>query len=317
MIGHFKQKWRDSAAIRLLPASALDSLSTIMKSSALPTVPILPEGTVPRWLAGGATLAGSALIAGTASAGTVQIDLAGNEASTSGSILTDNSYGDLTGDGSDDLGTSSSLSFGPLKSGGPRVGIRGYVAGQPVGASYGSNFVSGIEASSQVSSIVIKKAFGAYVGKTGGSPQATPTTTRAFVPVSFTDAQINNGAKTGGLLEVVAENISATEHRIQLVRLVFDDESTDSPVADVETQYPAYYDPRIAYNEALQRNFTAAKIRLTKRIAALEAQIKTLKSTAKPNGPRLNFYGMTAQKVRQIAALNRQIAILKRRIGKS
>jgi len=295
-----------------------------MKSSALPTLPTLPEGTLPRWLAGGATLAGSALLAGTASAGTVQIDLTGNEASTSGSILTDNSYGDLTGDGSDDLTGSSSLSFFALKTGGSRVGktggsrvgIRGYVAGRSVGASYGSIFGSAIEGTSQGSASV-KKAFFASIGKSRPIQQAARTSARAFVPVTFTDALINDGAATEGLIEVVAENISETEHRIQLVRLVFDDENTDGPEANVETQYPPFFDPRIAYTQDLQRNFNGAKSLLKKRVAAIESQIKKLKATAKPNTPRLNFYRTTAQRVRQIAALNRQLTILKRRLGRS
>jgi len=295
-----------------------------MKSSALPIIPTLPDGTLPRWLAGGATLAGSALLAGTASAGTVQIDLTGNEASTSGSILTDNSYGDLTGDGSDDLTGSSSLSFFALneggsrvgKTGGSQVGIRWYVAVRSVGASYSSIFGSAIEGTSQGSASV-KKAFFASIGKSRPIPQAARTSARAFVPVTFTDALINDGAATEGLIEVVAENISETEHRIQLVRLVFDDENTDGPEANVETQYPPFYDPRIAYTQDLQRNFKGSKNRLKKRVAALESQIKKLKATARPNAPRLNFYGMTAQRVRQIAALNRQLAILKRRLRRS
>src|SRR5690606_1758897 len=54
-----------------------------------------------------------------------------------------------------------------------------------------------------------------------------------LVPVTFTDARINGGQPTHGLLEVRAFSTSQTEHTVRLVRLVFDDASTAAPAGIV------------------------------------------------------------------------------------
>ena len=60
----------------------------------------------------------------------------------------------------------------------------------------------------------------------------------------------------------------------------------------------------------------SAKKQLKKKIAALERKITTYKANSKANAPRLNFYGTQANRIRQIAALNRQLAALKRKLGR-
>ena len=62
-----------------------------------------------------------------------------------------------------------------------------------------------------------------------GVPLANSQDRSVLIPLKFTDAKINNGAQTNGLLEVRAFSTSKTLHTVQLVRLVFDDASTAQP----------------------------------------------------------------------------------------
>lgn len=254
----------------------------------------LQPGAIRQWLAGSATVAGSLAAAGSASGEVVQITLSGNEISASGTVLTDNTNDDVTGDGIGDLGSSSSFYFRAAGS----AGIRGRIAGQVVRASFSSSTFSGY--------------FNVRVG-TSSSSGGSPESLRNFIPIRFTDARINGGATTEGYLEVFAENLSESDHRIELVRLIFDDADTDLPSAGLRDSFPEWIDLS-ATSMPLATAGGAGKIE--RKIAALERKIRQIKANSPQNAPRLNFYKLQAARLRQIAIYERQIAALKRKLVK-
>ena len=74
-------------------------------------------------------------------------------------------------------------------------------------------------------------------------------------PITFTDPDINNGAPTGGWLQVDAFNSSISSHTVQLSRLIFDDASTTRPgftsIPDVQTEWQVAAVPEPGSNLAL------------------------------------------------------------------
>jgi hypothetical protein len=244
------------------------------------------------WLIGSAAGA-----AASAEAATVQIDLIGNTASFSAKTLDDNTYGDLTGDGIDDLVGGAGLNFS-TNSGGP--GIRGVVAGVRVGAFFTTSTSS---------------TFVANVGLNGSSG-GNPASVRDFVPVTFTDARINGGAPTNGFIEVFARNISESSHEIQLVRLIFDDENTalqEKPALVVE--YSPWTDLSIQSQPITTKaKGNAAKLRLKRQIAALEALIRKIRPNARDNARRLNFLETTPSTLRYLMTLERRLNALKQQL---
>jgi hypothetical protein len=168
-----------------------------------------------------------ALAATTASsqAATVQITLTGNKISTTGG---DQLNADLTRDGLADIivyasGTGTS-------------GVSAWV--QDLGGA-GGGFVS---ASYTDTTFYVDARFLGGVGSEGGSGPA-PRSASYLNPVTFTDPGINNGAPTGGWLQVNAFNSSATNHTVELARLIFDTESTTRPsftsIPGVQTEWVA------------------------------------------------------------------------------
>lgn len=257
--------------------------------------PSLPASArLNRWLLGTAALGA----AGTASAEVVQITLSGNEISANGSILTDNTNDDVTGDGIGDLGTSSSFFFNPSG----EAGIAGRIAGERVRARASTS-------STTSSTFTTYSAWVGSASNTGGSPQ----TTRGLIPIRFTDARINGGATTEGLLEVLAENLSFEEHRIEIVRVIFDDEDTNRPEGLLSTVYPEWADSAALTTPVPT---TSAPGKIERKIAALERKIRQIKANSPQNAPRLNFYKLQAARLRQIATYERQIAALKRKLAK-
>lgn len=243
------------------------------------------------WLLG--TAAGATA---SAEAGIVQIDLTGNGATFNGTSVVDHSNADITGDGIDDLVGSSSLSFQNAKG----EGLAGRIAGVNVVASY-RYFTS--------SSVPFTYFFAAI--ERNYSSNDAPVSVRDFVPVTFTDARINNGAPTQGYLEVSARCLAADSSEIRLVRLVFDDANVQiTGMISVTTSFPAWMDP--ALQTGNNGNGNAAKLRLKRQIAALEAKIRKLKASARPNGLRLNFLRTNPATFRQIVALERKLAALKK-----
>lgn len=258
------------------------------------TASLSPSPRLNRWLLGTAA-AGSAAAA---QAEIVQIDLVGNQASVDGANFVNNTYADLTGDGVDEF-SSSSFFFGTRVK--ANFGLRGNI---------GSNYVSAF-ARSTTSSTFTSTTFFARVGSNSSTTGGAPRSARAFIHVCFTDARINGGARTNALLEVRAANLDFDSHVVEIVRLVFDDANPAGPSgASLDTQY------RLWGNIADSIPLASTKSKLAKKIAALEKQIRKLKATAVPNPPRSNFYGTQANRIRLIASLERQLAALKRRLGR-
>lgn len=247
------------------------------------------------WLLGTAAAGAAA----SAEAATVQIDLTGNGVTFATSSLDDQTYRDLTGDGVDDLVGSSNLSFRLAKA---RGGIEGVIEGVRVGAFF-------------TTSSSTSTTFVAFVGSADSSDDS-PVSIRSFVPLSFSDPRINGGAKTAGRIEVLARNNSASSHEIQLIRLVFDDENTDlQERVSTSLVYPTWNDVTVQSQPVpTKAKGNAAKLRLKRQIAALEAQIRKIKATAKPNSPRLNFVGIDPATYRYLLSLERRLAALKQQL---
>jgi len=257
-------------------------------SDSHPTISSAPA--LNRWLLGTAAIGSAAA----AQAEIVQIDLVGNEASVNGQTFLDNTYADLTGDGVAEF-TSSSFYFGN------RVKGDFGVAGQ-IGRDYVRAAASRFSSSST--------DFSVQVGNNTDTGES-PRNLRGFLPVTFTDARINGGARTAGFLEVRARNVDFDTHVIELVRLVFDDANTEAPRFLADQQYKLWGDI------ATSLPSKSAKSKIEKKIAALERQIRQLKKQSSNAGPRLGFGRSAAVILRQIASLERQIAALKRKLGAS
>jgi hypothetical protein len=248
----------------------------------------LPSLALNRWLLGTAAL-GSA---SAAQAEVVQIDLVGNEAYVNGTNFVDNTYADFTGDGFAEFSTGSFYFDNRVKG---DFGVAGQIGRDYLRALASETFSSSIEYNVGVGS-----------DSTSGG---TPKTLRGMIPVTFSDARINGGAMTNAYLEVRATNLDFDSHKIELVRLVFDDAEPEAQFRLSDEQYPLWG------NIATSMPLTGTKSRIEKKIAALERQIRQLKKQSTTAGPRLNFSGGKVAILRQIAALERQIAALKRRLG--
>ncbi len=235
------------------------------------------------WLMG--TAAGAAA---TAQAALVEIDLVGNKATFNGNGIVDNTDADLTGDGIDDLTGTQAMTFTEAKG---AIGITGQLAGVDLAALYNN----------------ATEAFYATVGYRGASADS-PRDVTGFVFISFTDSRINGGAQTRALVQVRARNVSDTVHEIQLLRLIFDDESPEFPRIEFpqDEAFPDWVDPSLTSTGG---NNAAAKSKLKRKIAALEAKIRRLKATGRTN-PRLPFYA-NRNLQRQLALLERKLASLK------
>jgi hypothetical protein len=242
----------------------------------------------------------------------VQIDLAGNKASIDGISFVDNTSADITGDGMADF-DSSSFYFRQTKAKGGGIGVQGRIASNYVSA-FAERFFSRLAPStSNVSQGSTSTSFSSTeyrvnAGNSMGLRGSTPQTARNFIVVRFEDPRINDGVRTNALLEVRAANLDFDSHEIELVRVVFDDADPEAKFeASLEEQYPLW--GKIAETVALPQT----RSQLDRKIAALEKKIRQAKAAARPNTPRLNFYGAQASRIRQIAALERQLAALKRK----
>jgi hypothetical protein len=176
-----------------------------------------------------------ALAASSASslAATVQITLAGNKiSSTGGNEL----KADLTGDSTPDVTLTG----------------QGGAAPEWVGALIDGNYVTA------------RFSFGAFRADpvfagpgVGSFAQVGPSTRSVSYlnPITFTDQRINSGSPTGGWVQVNAYNTSATNHTVELARLIFDDANTARPSLDaipgVLTGWPVAAVPEPGSNLAL------------------------------------------------------------------
>ena len=261
-----------------------------------------------RWLLGTAAFGSATAV----QADIVQIDLAGNKASIDGMNFVNNTFADITGDGTDDF-DSSNFFFERAKVKGGGFGVFGYIAGYYVSAL--AQRFSSVRAQStsnvsqgNLSTFSSSTEYRVNAGSSARLRDPDPLTQRNFIPVSFTDARINGGVKTNALLEVRAANLDFDSHEIELVRVVFDDAEPGAKFeASLDTQYPLW--GAVATSSPLPRTISP----LEKKIAVLEKRIRKAKAAARPNTPRLNFYGTQASRIRLIAALERKLAVLKRK----
>ena len=181
-----------------------------------------------KWLPGAMALAATTA---SSQAATVQITLTGNKISSTGGNQLN---ADLTGDTVANL----LLSFGSVSTEGV-FAVLGDGGSPPVGtliASYsttayfvGASFVSG-----------------GGVGVSYASDAGVQNISY-LNPITFTDSRINGGEQTEGWLQVNAFNTSATNHTVELSRLIFDDASTTRPafasIPDVQTEWGAVPEP--------------------------------------------------------------------------
>ncbi len=179
------------------------------------------QTTIPRsganWLPGAMALAATTA---SSHAATVQITLTGYTKSTTGG---DHINADLTGDGVDDF----ALTLGALNT--QSAVFRGYPA-QAGAVIYGFALYS-------------PPVFGVLVG--GGADLDMGVGLRSpkekLLSFRFSDAGINGGDVTEGWLQVRAFSSSATDHTVELTRLIFDNASTTAPVLssipDVQTEW--------------------------------------------------------------------------------
>lgn len=161
-----------------------------------------------------------------------------------------------------------------------------------------------------ISSTTRNVYYNVRVGNVTASTQLDAQSVRNFVPVTFSDANINGGAPTEGLLEILGENINRFEHRIRLVRLVFDDASPSRPLVKLNEVFAEWGAPPVTATAT-----DTATRKIERKIAMLERKIRQIRTRTRVNSPRLNFYRMPAGAVRQINELEREIATLKRRLG--
>ena len=77
-----------------------------------------------------------------------------------------------------------------------------------------------------------------YPGSSIDTTSLTPLDISALLKITFTDARINGGQETEAFLQVRAFNTSKTRHRVELVRLIFDNASPALPTATAND--PAY-----------------------------------------------------------------------------
>jgi hypothetical protein len=172
-----------------------------------------------------------ALAATTASsqAATVQITLTGNKISSTGG---DQLNADLTRDGVPDIIVYASRTS--------TSGVSAWV--QDLGGA-GGGFVSAYYTDTTFG---VDARFLAGVGSEGGSGPA-PRSASYLNPVTFSDPGINNGAPTGGWLQVNAFNTNTTSHTVELSRLIFDTESTTRPsftsIPGAQTEWGAVPEP--------------------------------------------------------------------------
>jgi hypothetical protein len=184
---------------------------------------------LPRFAVGALALAATTASSHSA---TVQITLTGNKiSSTGGNEL----VADLTGDGMADVTLSGAL-----------VGFPSYFS-----ATVGVNVNGGWVVAARFSRVSyrVDAAFGGEGSGVGTAFLSSSSTQSASYlnHITFTDQRINGGSPTEAWLQVNAYNTSASNHTVELSRLIFDDASTTRPafasVPGVQTEFSAVPEP--------------------------------------------------------------------------
>ena len=187
---------------------------------------------LPRFTVGALAIAG----ASAASGATVQITLTGNKiSSTGGNQL----VADLTGDSVADLTLfsywASAFSVG---AGIVLQGVADFIAARAV--------TTGSSGSGVFSYFADARLLGLGVGLSYAGGMGVGTASY-LNPITFTDSSINGGAPTDGWLQVNAFNTSATDHTVELYRLIFDDASATRPafasIPGAQTEWSAVPEP--------------------------------------------------------------------------
>lgn len=262
----------------------------------------------------------------TAQAEIVQIDL-GHVYSTL--TAPNNLIRDLTGDGSDDLAmwnlqTISNTGFRGVSTNFSVKGLR------LVGSYYGSQAAfAKWTFTSTTSSGSTSRYYRALVRNKdiiagGGAQGPNPFDREGLIQIRFTDSRINGGAETNGYLHVRAQNFSTTEHEIELIRLIFDDASTDYPItANAGTSYPPANLSESDLGEAallsnLRDELTRLQKKLRKTKAALRrARLLQPRLLKKPSSLQRHIQrvgGKEARLLKRLRKLQRKIRQIESRI---
>ncbi len=219
---------------------------------------------------------------------------------------------DLTGDGLEDISTWNLRTYAGRTT---SFFFSNYVnysvivlTGSPGGATAGFarySTGSGSTLSSSFFAAVFDSVNSSVTYGSGVSPQSRT----GFVEIRFSDARINHGAETGGFLQLRANNVSETEQQITVVRLVFDDASTNCPAADLAAEYPSFFRPQILGPdprlEVLERELKQLKKKLRKALA--RARRAGVRGSKKPSSLFHRLKGVDTSLAREIKRLQRKI----------
>jgi hypothetical protein len=269
---------------------------------------ITPRRSLRNWALGGSALVGAAGAIPSQSA-TVETDLSGNGVSMTNGTFASSLNLDLTGDGTDDF--SSASLFGAAINQPDGQGISLQIGGLEARAFHGKKVYSWSYSTTNGKFEKYNSTFTGFSLKVGYSSFVSyePQELTGFIPVKFADAAINGGAESNGWVQVRVASTGVDDHSIDLVKLIYDDASTEAPDlfggdgwtdgGDVVTVYDGDGGPYPVYafftRGLMEKNFTPVhlpKAALLKK-KRLQSQIEGLERQA-------------ASIERRLAALNRQ-----------
>jgi hypothetical protein len=184
---------------------------------------------LPRFAVGALALAATTASSHSA---TVQITLTGNKISTTGG---NELVADLTGDGIADV----ALSGAQIVNGRDK-----YVVVSINGTSVSAKWTASYRWMRVWASFAQNGVGTSY---RSANPQGGPQSASYLNPITFTDQRINGGSPTEAWLQVNAFNTSASNHTVELSRLIFDDASVTRPafatIPGVQTEFAVVPEP--------------------------------------------------------------------------
>jgi len=174
-------------------------------------------------------IGGTAFAASTAFAEKVEVDLTGSQASMDNGVFASALNLDLTGDGIDDL--SSSTFFGSNLDEPDNVGIVLNLGGSKAMAAHGKRVFTWVSSTTAGKTGKVTSTFTGFRFKVGSSSfsSTTPQEFSGYLPVTFSDESINGGQESNGWVEVRVASTDPDDHTIDLVRFIYDDASTEAP----------------------------------------------------------------------------------------
>jgi hypothetical protein len=205
------------------PTSRIPAASPL----SLPGSP-LSRRSLRHWAMGGSALVGAAGAIPAHSA-TVETDLSGNGVSMTNGTFASSLNLDLTGDGTDDFASSSF--FGTTIDQPDGKGISLQIGGLEARAFHGKKVYSWSYSTTNGKFEKYNSTFTGFSLKVGYSSFVSyePQQLTGFIPVKFTDAAINGGAESNGWVQVRVGSTGVDDHSIDLVKLIYDDASTEAP----------------------------------------------------------------------------------------